>query len=1166
MASPTLDSSFKAAKDAFLNNLTPSAKARIDLVKLEQSSIDDVYQEATKIQKQQAKTKTLRGLKKIDPLLTALKEFAAVVDVFVQAKADILSLIWGPLRLILQASSNLLAAFEGVVKVLGDIGMTLPLFKAYATLFEKNDAIRTTLCYFFEDILAVYSTLLNFVTNKRINVIIEPFWPSLRDKIGKIQANIEHHKLMMSVNVTLEEITRAHAARQHALEESQRAQIAREQQRYSEIRSEMQPEDHAPRLARVLRSITEGSGTWLDTCQSFLEWKDPANDSTPILWLHGIPGAGKTFLSAQMVEKLQESGRHVLYAFLSHENKELGETIHVLRSFLFQALQEDPSLRPILLNSDVSDRRTPSKEVHFIKDLVCTVFRSLGPLFIVLDGLDEIEESSRTTLLNTSLEIQKSCPETKVFISSRAEHDISTQLKDKTVQIRLDHNNEEDIRTFVMVEGEELIRKIKLQGADVQACSKVRKSLEILVQKSAGMFLYAKLVMFVVKYERSPSRIQHEIETIPKGLDKAYGRLMKRVVDELPENNRKVVHNLLQWVVCARRPLRSEELLQILVIEVGEDDFPNGYRKEYRDLLETCGPIIEIVEDTVRFVHFSAKEYLMSNESNRFVQLPDAHLNAALTCAAYLSYSSLDTIFSPTDLTAIKQQMMQGDFVFVSYAITTCFEHVEHAMEAENTQSAVESLSPVLGTLFELRRMDAPGIKNTPGTMVNKFKMFKDEENPDLHPSLANAVSFWARAKLGILGDSDGDPLAAFPALLRFRQSLENLMCDGDRDGSCLDRSTLTTLYGRRIYHCNKPFCHAFTHGFDTKEARDQHQTIHTRSHKCPVESCPFASVGFYSKTDLSRHNSTVHVVSSLGSQKGIDDELTMMPTEDWYPILEDAIDNNELSLVRRLFDGWQLTLSDCELSELTHRAAVKAGPDILECMLGRSDTNGKTLNRYLADAIEAGNIANVKLLLHKGANMMTSYYFSQSNLPAWEIAFITWNAPLIEFILREYGFEPPKQWLRAHFMFGRKPTPGARETLESARQRFQELKVYIPEEWFDGAYRGGPRYAVFEGALCALQICLENGGDANYYPSNKTSALHMAVRKGSKFGAEAVKLLLRYGADPNIAVEKKKATQQFVGMRKIEGYFGLVWSEIVRRIQAGEDLEVYSTRQNVKR
>ena len=124
-------------------------------------------------------------------------------------------------------------------------------------------------------------------------MVCEPFWPSIRSKIDKIQENIEHHKSLMTVNVTLEDISRAQRARKEALEECERAQKFREHQTFSTIRNEVRPETHHEKLADILQRTSEGSGKWLDKDCEFLRWLDPVDRTARCLWLCGIPGAGK---------------------------------------------------------------------------------------------------------------------------------------------------------------------------------------------------------------------------------------------------------------------------------------------------------------------------------------------------------------------------------------------------------------------------------------------------------------------------------------------------------------------------------------------------------------------------------------------------------------------------------------------------------------------------------------------------------------------------------------------------------------------------------------------------------------------------------------------------------------------------------------------------------
>jgi hypothetical protein len=95
MAVPTrtatwLDAAFLSAKQEFLGSLTN--KTLFDFSKL--TTVDDVYNAATEIQRQQAKTKSFRGLKRIEPFIKVLQEYGGVADTFAQIKPDILCLIW----------------------------------------------------------------------------------------------------------------------------------------------------------------------------------------------------------------------------------------------------------------------------------------------------------------------------------------------------------------------------------------------------------------------------------------------------------------------------------------------------------------------------------------------------------------------------------------------------------------------------------------------------------------------------------------------------------------------------------------------------------------------------------------------------------------------------------------------------------------------------------------------------------------------------------------------------------------------------------------------------------------------------------------------------------------------------------------------------------------
>ena len=161
MAAPI--DSIQAAFESVVHEFKKKVKNDEIYAKVSQATtIDQVYAETEKLQAEQAKNGHLRHLSKIEPYLTGLNDYAQAIGVFVQAKPDVLALIWGPIILILQWANALKASFDAIVDATAEIGLALPGFKQAALLFRENDRIGDVLLLFFKDIVEFYSIALRF--------------------------------------------------------------------------------------------------------------------------------------------------------------------------------------------------------------------------------------------------------------------------------------------------------------------------------------------------------------------------------------------------------------------------------------------------------------------------------------------------------------------------------------------------------------------------------------------------------------------------------------------------------------------------------------------------------------------------------------------------------------------------------------------------------------------------------------------------------------------------------------------------------------------------------------------------------------------------------------------------------------------------------------------
>ena len=144
-------------------------------------SIEDVYDATDALQKEQAAKGHLRHLAKIQPYLECLRSYASVIEVFIQSKQDILSLIWGPIKLLLHWTNNMKQSFDAIVDALADIGLLLPEFQEVRKLFSHNEHIKDVLVFFFRDILDFYLIVFKFFRSKR------EFIPGFRNASSKLQ-------------------------------------------------------------------------------------------------------------------------------------------------------------------------------------------------------------------------------------------------------------------------------------------------------------------------------------------------------------------------------------------------------------------------------------------------------------------------------------------------------------------------------------------------------------------------------------------------------------------------------------------------------------------------------------------------------------------------------------------------------------------------------------------------------------------------------------------------------------------------------------------------------------------------------------------------------------------------------------------------------------------
>ena len=276
--------------------------------------------------------------------------------------------------------------------------------------------------------------------------IFEALWPAHQKRIEVVVTNLGLHSLLIREEVTLVDMKEAQEARIRSLEHFAETHTFQENQKYLGLRARISPDLHDNRLDWLRNRSVEGCAKWLFRDVLFSEWLDVSTKTVVWFWLQGIPGAGKTYLCAAVIDYLRKQQHRTLFAFVSHTNKASLTALSVIQSFLFQAADEDEEFRRPLVES--KEREIKGNTGH-VAEMLKTFLATAGPTYIIVDGLDEMDECERQIIFQRLDELSKGCDDVRFLICSRAEADISKILEQKAKNIRVNDTNFGSIQNYV---------------------------------------------------------------------------------------------------------------------------------------------------------------------------------------------------------------------------------------------------------------------------------------------------------------------------------------------------------------------------------------------------------------------------------------------------------------------------------------------------------------------------------------------------------------------------------------------------------------------------------------------------------------------------------------------------------------------------------------------
>ena len=393
------------------------------------------------------------------------------------------------------------------------------------------------------------------------------------------------------------------------------------------------------------------------------------SDTSPVYWLNGLAGTGKSTIAQTIAERIFADGRLGASFFCSRDFKDRRNLHYIFPTLAFQLAHKYPEFRSILVpllesNPDVVHDSLYNQMEMLIVDPLSS---SNIPTVIVIDALDECaDEEPQSAILSVMGRLVEAIPSVKFLITGRPEPRIQSGFRLGLLRPLTDvfvlHGVEPsvintDIRLFLEHGLSELAKR---RGIKKEVWP-TDQDLDLLCERADGLFVYAVATLKFLDHKfispserldviaRAPGSTSHEgkAKVRPRAtldsldgfapsadgsvetLDSLYLSSFQSAFSGMDAEDDEKVRFVIGTVVLAVNPLPPSAIATL--VDMGKQDV--------MDLLQLVQSLLKLPEDSdcpVLPFHKSFPDFITDKHrcpNERFHISPGTgHLKLALSC------------------------------------------------------------------------------------------------------------------------------------------------------------------------------------------------------------------------------------------------------------------------------------------------------------------------------------------------------------------------------------------------------------------------------------------------------------------------------------------------------------------------------------------------------
>ena len=378
-------------------------------------------------------------------------------------------------------------------------------------------------------------------------------------------------------------------------------------------------------------------------------WANDSNQS-PVFWLNGLAGTGKTTIAQTVSEQMFADGQLGASFFCSRDFEDRSDLHFIFPTLAFQLAHKFPKFRSILvpllqLNPDVTHESLYKQMEKLIVEPLRLADVSVA---IVIDALDECkDEEPSSAILSVLARFVERIPKVKFLITGRPEPRIRTGFRlpilVELTSVFVLHEVDpplinSDIRLFLKHELSELAQRRRLGRWPSN------EHIDLLCRRAAGLFVYAvATVKFLDSNKHLPERRLDVIVnlpecTIPEGktrfnpkttLDSLYTSILQTAFGEDDPEVYSKVRPTIGAVVLLVNPLPPPDIAKLIGLDPREVIM-------FLTLVQSLLTLDEESNQPVKSFHKSFPDFITDpsrcTDARFYISPQTLHLELAMNC------------------------------------------------------------------------------------------------------------------------------------------------------------------------------------------------------------------------------------------------------------------------------------------------------------------------------------------------------------------------------------------------------------------------------------------------------------------------------------------------------------------------------------------------------